>query len=94
MGEGGGQVTGKTTPYAPVLGGRVTALASEAPSMRTNRSIASFFSDFMRAPPYSPNPKTKKMMAAMITIKGRKSIRNRFRAFLLSTGRSPMNFPV
>ena len=29
MGEGGGQVTGKTTPYAPVLGGRVTALASE-----------------------------------------------------------------
>lgn len=30
MGEGGGQVTGKTTPYAPVLGGRVTALASEA----------------------------------------------------------------
>lgn len=29
MGEGGGQVTGKTSPYAPVLGGRVTALASE-----------------------------------------------------------------
>lgn len=29
MGEGGGQVTGKTSPYAPLLGGRVTALAGE-----------------------------------------------------------------
>lgn len=30
MGEGGGQVTGATDPYVPLLGGKVTALASDA----------------------------------------------------------------